>query len=314
MTGLSDLVRKLTGIKKTSPSTSFNISSDYLEGLRTPIVEWQQPVVPGKAPEKPIRVINPRIPLAAYNIKAEWLENGEVRIHTTTPRMHLHSIPTNPESEDYKRDLEFLTKDLYGNPKVMAKYAFGGTKTAEETAERFKQLSDRFKTGDPYSAWMGYAGNTPVMMITLGHGEISGEAEIAIVVNPEVWGQGYATEAALLLWYIIPQWLRAVDYKITNQVTKINPTTGAQEQYADTAPLSTVAATSRKDNNFNHVLSKKLLFSVREENTRRYGDGEQSRSIFREKVEDLAQVVANTERARRTAGGRYLPPRPKAKL
>ena len=122
-------------------------------------------------------------------------------------------------------------------------------------------------------------------MFTLGHGEFAGEAEFAAVETPRFWNQGFLTEMALSLFFL------RRDLKIDGEPVTITNRIGGQEV---TSPLITIAGTARRDNP-SHVVLRALRFTPRVETTGRYGDGVQTRDMFREKVDVLDQLRKDSE-------------------
>ena len=267
------------------PGFSKTSEQELRTALHAPIV-IKYSATSGQLPKV---VINPEIPLEEFKINVAKDDNGALTITGSTPRLELHSVATDPDSALYIEQLSKL-KELYGNHEVMCKYAFGGIKSAEETEARFKILSERLVNGNPYSAVFAtykgpgeHAGKL-VGMFTLGHGEIAGEAEFAAVEDPSFWNKGFCTEMALLFFFL------KRDLRFNGNNFDITNTIDGQKV---TQSLTTVSGTSRMDN-YGNLALRSLLFSSVGKNTKRYGDGEQERDIFREVVDGLDKVLVDS--------------------
>lgn len=106
-----------------------------------------------------------------------------------TKRLHIRSIqPTETEYGNYA--------SLFGDQKVMEKFATGQTKTKEEIRKIHDIWIKRWHEGDPYSGFTVFKKDTNDFLghVCLGH-RGPGEAEIGYLFHRAYWGKGYGSEA-----------------------------------------------------------------------------------------------------------------------
>ncbi len=135
-----------------------------------------------------------------------------------------------------KADLEDYHKYLFGSPVVMAKYGKGEVKSLCEVENRIKTWTARWEKGDPFSGLCIRDKETGEFIghVILGHSDVPGTAELAILIRPEYWNQKYGTEA-----------LRSV-FAYAREILYYP---------LDGAPFTKIEATARVDN----VASNRLL-------------------------------------------------------
>ncbi len=135
---------------------------------------------------------------------------------------------------------------LYSNPDVMTKFADGKVRTRDQVAARIKTLCERWQNNDPYSGFTVFTRNSGefVGSVLLGHGDNSGEAELAGLGLPSFWSKGYGTEAATAL------------------VKEYAPATLAQKYTLKGKALETITTTARTDNLASVAISKKLGMGI----------------------------------------------------
>ncbi len=135
--------------------------------------------------------------------------------------------------------------ELFGNPKVMEKYADGKARTPEQVAARFQSFYNRWQTMDPYS---GFAitlidenlspQEYPFLgLFVLGHGDEPGQSEMAFLLHEHCWNQGYGKEAAIAIVHNLAPFLMLKGYSLEG------------------LPLKQIVATARIDN----IASIKIL-------------------------------------------------------
>lgn len=167
-----------------------------------------------------------------------------------TPRLHIRSVEAT--EEEYDRYAA-----LFGDPRVMEKFATGETKTREEIAERIQKIwSQRWQNKDPYTGLAVFKSDTNEFIghIVLGHGDSPGEAELAYLFHHAHWGKGYGSEAA-----------RAV-------VTEYAPATVKEGYLLEGKPLERIVATCRADNAPSYYILKKKLGMMYGKSEIRYGN------------------------------------------
>jgi RimJ/RimL family protein N-acetyltransferase len=165
-------------------------------------------------------------------------QNGlSVTIDTT--RLHIRSVTT----DDYDRYAA-----LFGDKKVMEKFANGNPRTREEVQEKINNLwVKRWNENDPYSGLAVFRKNTDSSSsdflghVTLGHTAHAGESELAYLFHEQCWGNRYGSEA------------------VTAVVKEYAPAT-VKQGYAtlEGEPLQKIVATARTDN----VASWRILAAV----------------------------------------------------
>lgn len=236
-----------------------------------PIVMWK----PETGSENSVKVLNPEIPLAKYTFLYDPENFNAI---ATTPSMTLSSLSIN--GQFYKEELEAL-QSWYSDSKVMEKYGPGTTRSAEQTEARYKQLSERWTYGLPYSGLMARnADGKLVAMFNLGYAVDDdnkpkpGVTEFAGVVDPSEWNNGLASEALILLLVGI-KYLNDAGYQIED------------------APLKEVVTAAREDNTWaNKALENSALtFKYKKEI-----DGA-TRNVYGASVTELLELLHNTERA-----------------
>jgi len=239
----------------------YEYDQKFLDALKSPIVTW--------GPEQ-VKIVNLDIPLSEYSFS---YDEGSGTAIATTPRFTLHSVTAD--------DFEFL-QSLYGDAKVMAKYATGTIKTPEYTIERLEVLAGRWTSGNPYSAMIAQrkSDNISVGMYNLGYAVDAennvkpGVTEFAAVSDANTWNQDNATELMLLL-YVVCKYFNDNGYEIAG------------------AELTSVTTAARDDNiGANKVLQKTGFTWLY--NADLYGA---PRECYEEPVANMLELLANTEAA-----------------
>jgi len=96
-----------------------------------------------------------------------------------------------------KKDLPHMIA-LFGDADVMQKYMAGVPHTPERVEARFNTWYNRWQMMDPYSSFAITLNDTDeyIGQITLGHGDVPGESEVAFLLHKPYWNQKYGKEAA----------------------------------------------------------------------------------------------------------------------
>lgn len=250
-----------------------------------PIVMWQ-PIATDSELVPPMLVLHPEVPLSKYKFSYDSANGQAV---ATTPSMTLTSMSLN--GDFYQEELAAL-QSWYANPIVMEKYADGKTRTHEQTEARYKLLADRWTAGFPYSGLMARnADNEIVAMFNFGYAVDDenkvrkGVTEFAAVVNPENWNQGLASEAMILMLFVV-KYLSDNGYQIAD------------------LPLNTVTTAARTDNWADRVLQKSAL--TFRGNKELYGA---TRNVYESSVSELTSVIDNTERSQQENGNFFPSPK-----
>lgn len=161
-----------------------------------------------------------KTPNVQFSTSAQGLD-----VTIETDRLKIRSIRPDPDTYDNYAS-------LFGNAKVMEKYANGQTKTREQIQERIDKIwAKRWKEKDPYSGLAVFHKNGQFIgHVILGHGDAPGEAEIAYLFVPSAWKQHYGSEAVAAL------------------VNQYAPATIANGYLLEGKPLTKITATARPDN------------------------------------------------------------------
>lgn len=182
------------------------------------------------------------------NVQIQFDLNDQMNLHVTieTPRLHIRSVQA--------ADLDSYAA-LYADRDVMGKFADGSTKSREDIQKRIENSwVKRWQTNDPYSglAITTKATREFVGHIILGHGDVPGESEVAILTRKKFWNQGYGSEA------------------MTALIRHYAPRTFQQGYLVEGKPLQLIRATSRPDNVASRKILKKIGF-VHRETEEKYG-------------------------------------------
>lgn len=143
-----------------------------------------------------------------------------------------------------KQDLPHMI-ELFADPVVMEKYMTGVPLSQEKVEARFERWYNRWQMMDPYSSFaitlIDENENYPFIgLITLGHGDVPGESEVAFLLHKQYWNQKYGKEAATAIIH---------GYGSLLMLKGFGP---------EGVPLKQIVATARTDN----VFSIKLLESL----------------------------------------------------
>ena len=167
-----------------------------------------------------------------------------------TARLHIRSVEAS--EEDCRSYV-----GLFGDPDVMSKYATGLPSRKETIETRIKNVwAKRWQEHDPYSGLAVFIKDTEEFVghVIIGHGDVSGQSELAYLFMQNHWHKGFGTEA------------------VTSVVTEYAPAT-VQEGYtlADSpleegAILETITATTRPDNLASVKILEKLgMYKISED-------------------------------------------------
>jgi len=176
-------------------------------------------------------------PLSAFSNEITWSQqenNRGLNIQIQTKRLLIRTIEP--------ADLPYFCA-LYGNPVVMAAFAKGTTRSAQQMTERFNNSwMVRWRNGDPYSAMavmLCKPDSEPAFIgtVVMGHGDLEGQSELAFLLFPEYWEQGYGKEA------------------VTAVVKCLAPMLVQKGYGPGGVPLKEIVATCRYDN----IRSEKIL-------------------------------------------------------
>lgn len=153
-------------------------------------------------------------------------DNEGLSVTIDTDRLHIRSVQaTEAEYDRYAL--------LFGDKVVMEKYATGQTKTKEEMKARIKDVwVKRWHDNDPYAGLAVFKNDSDDFLghVILGHGDVSGESELAYLFNQTYWKQGYGNEA------------------VTALVKEYAPATVSEGYTLEGKTLQRIVATVRPDN------------------------------------------------------------------
>ena len=240
------------------------VNEAFLKALKNPVVTWKTPF------DDNVKVINPDICMSRFQIEFDNVGTRSLRCYIYTPRLQLYSVGSDDDTTNL-RDLKFL-QEIYGSAQVMEKLCTGETKSPEEVTKRFGEFTDEWKVKrSPISSFMCYSADEPVGLFALEE-EGNGQVEFSSLSAVQHWSKGYATEVGMLL-YKYPKMIRDTGYKM-----------------ADGSVLQSVTATARPDNGSAFAMERLGLTCTGTEV--KYGA---ERKIFRNTVEQLDDVVSNTE-------------------
>ncbi len=153
-------------------------------------------------------------------------DHNALTVTIDTNRLHIRSVE--PSEEDYSSYVA-----LFGDQKVMGKFATGQTKTREDTETRVKDVwVKRWQQNDPYSGLAVFKNDTDEFIghVVIGHGDVAGQSELAYLFMKNHWGKGFGTEA------------------VTSVVKEYAPATVQEGYTLDGKTLEKITATTRPDN------------------------------------------------------------------
>lgn len=169
---------------------------------------------------------------------------------------------------------------LFGDARVMEKFATGQPYDEEKTCQRLKLWTARWKNHDPYSAYAITDKNSGdfIGIIVMGHSE-RGQSETSYLIHQKFWGQGYGSEATDAVFQSLVPRLMLRGYTLEH------------------VPLKKVVATARIDN----PASQKMLigagFKEEGEIINKYGALRQSYGVFAKQLRnDYHHFFINHER------------------
>ncbi len=106
-------------------------------------------------------------------------------------------------------EIPFYVERLLGNAETMQRYADMRPRTYEEVKKRVTGWEMRWRTGDYFSGMVIHEKATGKMIghVVLGHGDVQGTGEYAILIDPDMWDQGYGKEVTYAVFYGLAPWL-----------------------------------------------------------------------------------------------------------
>ncbi len=153
-------------------------------------------------------------------------DQDQLSVTIDTDRLHIRSV------ESTESDYEHYAA-LFGDKKVMEKFANGEPKTKDEMRVRINDIwVKRWHNKDPYSGLAVFKSDTDDFLghVVLGHGDTPGESELAYLFNHNYWGKRYGTET------------------VTTIVKEYAPATVKEGYILEGEPLKKIVATTRPDN------------------------------------------------------------------
>ncbi len=186
--------------------------------------------------------------LTLKNVRITFEQNEQKHLKVTikTPHLLFRSV-ISQDVDNYAT--------LFGDKEVMVKFADGTTRTREQIEKRINDTwVKRWKENDPYAGLAIFEKETGEFVGhgVLGHGDVPGESEAAIIIMKKFWNKGYASEASLA----------ALRYYVPKLVSK-----GYQ---VDGKPLEIIRATARPDNPASCKIMEKAGM-VHERDEEKYG-------------------------------------------
>jgi ribosomal-protein-alanine N-acetyltransferase len=156
-------------------------------------------------------------------LSTERLPEGSINVRIETNSLVISSVQSHEAAEYHTH--------LYGDGRVMEKFASGVTRDEDYVKGRIDVWAKRWAEGDPFSALtIRTKDGEFVGQVTMGHGEKPGTSEIAYLIRHDIWNQGFGTEA-----------VRAV-------VKSLAPTLKEFGYNVEGAPFTIIEATARPDN------------------------------------------------------------------
>ena len=150
-----------------------------------------------------------------------------------------------------ENDIQFYHDRLYNNPEAMAKYADTAVRDMAYVAKRVNGWIERFKKDDLFSAFcVQLKDGTRIGHAVLGYGDNKGEAEFALMLDPNYWDQGYGKEITYTMLQGFAPWLRETGHQVN-----------IGDEAIETAPLETMVATARRDN-FGHNIFQRMELKI----------------------------------------------------
>lgn len=168
-------------------------------------------------------------------------DTGALKVTIDTERLHIESV-TSDRVTNYC--------DLLGNGEVMAKFGTGEAWSIAQTTQRVNLWVDRWIRNDPFSSFSVSKNDDDKFIghVVLGHGDESGQAELAYVFNKPYWSHGYGNETVTSVVNEYAAELHQRDYKI------------------DGVTFSSMIATARDDNQpSSKILENAGMVCIRDE-------------------------------------------------
>lgn len=191
-------------------------------------------------------------------------------IEIETERLKIRSV----QPQDEKACIQ-----LFGDPKVMEKFATGVPYEEQKTRERMTVWRERWKNHDPFSVYAILDKKTDEFMgiFALGHSE-PGETEASYLFHHRFWGKGYGSEAGdAVIQSLIPR-LMLRGYSLEH------------------APLKKCVATARLDNPASQQILKNTGFKETAK-VEKYGAWRYSYLLFAKQVKnDYEHFFTNRDR------------------
>jgi RimJ/RimL family protein N-acetyltransferase len=153
-----------------------------------------------------------------------------------TERLHIRSVEAT--EADYNHYAA-----LFGNKNVMEKFATGQTITKDAITKRVKDIwVKRWHESDPFAGLAVFKKFTDEFLghVILGHGDKTGESELAYLFNQRHWGKRFGSETVAAV------------------VKEYAPATVWEGYLLEGKPLEKIVATSRPDN----IASVRILEKV----------------------------------------------------
>lgn len=183
----------------------------------------------------------------ASQIQIEQRADGSIAVAIETKRLIVEPV-RHSDAENYHRH-------LFGDPRVMEKFATGEVRDRAFVDGRINTWVERWKSGDPFGGFViRLKSGEFVGHVVLGHGDEPGRSEIAYLIRADKWGQGYGSEAVRGVVQGLAPLLRAYGFRVEGGEFQLIDATARPDNPGSCKILSNmgmkVVSTSEKFNSF----------------------------------------------------------------
>lgn len=269
------------------------ITTQYLNALKEPIVEWKKPVTEHaaassaqtdsrtkegasatKKESKTVLVWNAAIEPGMFTTAIDDFGTRGTKVHITTPTMRLESIGM--ADEETNLEVKNFLGSLYLDDDTIRDYmdviTWDTAKRTTKSAERFQMFSDRWHTKQLWSGFVAFNGNDePVGVFNIGGSGTAGIAEFACIIEAKHQKKHYGSEAAMLL-YSYPALLSDIGCDLPDKTSAMK-----------------VTATAKIGHGSDLIMSR--LHLPKTDTSEKYGA---KRNHYTESIDNLAKVIDNT--------------------
>jgi RimJ/RimL family protein N-acetyltransferase len=145
---------------------------------------------------------------------------------------------------------------LFGDSEGVKMFADGNPRSKEKVTERLTNWVKRWENNDPFSPFrVELKDGTFIGFVVLGYGDEVGESELAYMLDKNYRSQGYGTEM-----------VAAVVHEVATEIIQRDYEVNRDDEEIANAPLASICATSRLDNEPSNKLLQKLGFNIRDVN------------------------------------------------